>query len=501
MNKLLWIAVTAILTNLFALHSCLPAQQFLELGRGPFDEGCRVYGCSNSGEYLTGNYWETLNSQGARGMRWSEAGGFEPLGTLAGTDRSYGLALSGDGQVVVGYSSGNTTSSQRAFRWSPNTGMAAIPPLPGFAYNKANAVSSDGMTVVGIVGQASGFRSFRWTEAGGSEDLGTLFGPFDSSHANGVSNDGNTIVGQIYDGTTPAAYRWTSGSGMMELPPLAGQDHATAWGVNDNGELVVGSSSNPGRTAVVWNALGQPTDLGGITSEALAISDDGNRVVGFGFSGGEVAFLWTSVDGVLNLNEYLPTLGVDLSDWQLERATCISPDGKTIAGYGRKSGIPEGWLFSFEPPETQISPSTIQIARGRLAGGVVEDLGVNDGVDVSIQRSTSDIQAVTSFEVEGTTDIVVPTSIRLEFDGAVFARSPVNQTIEVFDYQLAQWEILDIREASRFSDALISLDLSGDLARFVEAGTGSLRARVEFASVNPRQQFTSNTDYLAWLIR
>ena len=82
----------------------------------------------------------------------------------------------------------------------------------------------------------------------------------------------------------------------------------------------------------------------------------------------------------------------------------------------------------------------------------------------------------------------------------MFARTNVNQFIELFDYNLSQWEEVDMSTASRFIDATTTVTLSGDLSRFVDQSNGCVEARIRYQSDNPRQQFSSNTDYILWMI-
>jgi probable HAF family extracellular repeat protein len=97
------------------------------------------------------------------------------LGTLGG-DRSEATAVSADGSVVVG-AAYNAAGQWRAFRWTAAGGMQDLGTLPGGGGSEATGVSADGSVVVGSAYNAAGqWRAFRWTAAGGMQDLGTLGG-------------------------------------------------------------------------------------------------------------------------------------------------------------------------------------------------------------------------------------------------------------------------------------------------------------------------------------
>ena len=93
---------------------------------------------------------------------------------------------------------------------------------------------------------------------------------------------------------------------------------------------------------------GQPYSYG------QAVSGDGSMVVGYASDGsveeldsGSIvstghAFLWTQTLGMVDLNNYLPTLGnINLSGWELREARGISADGSTIVGLGMHNGAPK----------------------------------------------------------------------------------------------------------------------------------------------------------------
>jgi uncharacterized membrane protein len=275
--------------------------------------------------------------------------------------------------------------------------MEDLGTLPGVSDSRARAVNADGSIVVGVSGWA-----FRWTAAGGMENLGT-------ANPKSVSADGSVIAGDFQ----ALAARWTSTDGWLPFTGLSGYDYWTAVGISSDGTRIVGDSGiwigDPVfpnfdylySEATRWTQNGAAHDVlpGNGMSTAKAISGDGTVVVGaqgptggppgpplpppppmiafrrfiggggtdilgslpghsssmalavsgdgavvVGRSGFSLAFRWTSNEGMVDLNAYLPSLGIDLAGWELTEAVGISADGRVIVGNGVHNGVNEGWV-------------------------------------------------------------------------------------------------------------------------------------------------------------
>lgn len=204
-----------------------------------------------------------------------------------------------------------------------------MPGLPTYA----NAVSGDGSTVVGYTWvSGSGTVPFRWTAAGGYQNLGTLGGTNSPNNsATAVSFDGSVVVGQsaLPNGTV-RGFRWTAETGMVELQ-MGLQVSQTAEGVSADGLIVVGYNT-------VWTYPGGPgnlqtiPNLGAGTAQGHAISNDGQLVAGHSQVPGPVphAMRWTAKDGTEDLGV---TTGIESVAW------CISGNGLVIGGEARDAAF------------------------------------------------------------------------------------------------------------------------------------------------------------------
>ena len=166
---------------------------------------------------------------------------------------------------------------------------------------------------------------------------------------------------------------------------------------------------------------------------------------------------------------------------------------------GGNFSVRGGFWVGTNGPFTVV-PDSFLVTRGTYVSGGLPELGNSDNADLSIRRATADIQARTEFEIRSFSPLVSPSSFEVTLEGAVFARSLVNQTIELYDYAAAAWVPVDTRPATQFLDSTVTVAASGDLSRFVEPVTRSIEARVRYQSVIPRQQFSSNTDRFNWTI-
>jgi probable HAF family extracellular repeat protein len=140
---------------------------------------------------------------------------------------------------------------------------------------------------------------------------------------------------------------------MISLGTLPdGTPDSESWGVSDDGSVVVGGSTlaASGGRAFRWSSAGGMEDLGVLPSAqdsgAYGVSGDGSVEVG---TSSGAAFLWDATRGMMDLNAYLPTLGIDLTGWALTFAYAVTADARTIVGEGTHNGHTEAWIATLGP--------------------------------------------------------------------------------------------------------------------------------------------------------
>lgn len=277
---------------------------------GAGDEG-RVYGLSANGSVAVGQ--GSFNDR-RHAFRRSADGTVTDLGTLFGVGASAAYGVSGDGNVVVGYSE-TVTGGRRAVRWTAEGGMVNIANTNGDSY--AHKTSHDGSVVVGVKTSGTVTHAFRWTEATGMVDMGSLLGSASAdpySAAYDVSADGSVIVGQSQassgelEYTPRRAFRWTQATGMVDLGTLGG-GNSQAQAVSANGAVTVGRAQ----------------------AEA-------------GQDAAYLAFRWSQATGMQSIADWLAAAGVGSGGWSFDSAMATNADGSIVVGHGSNNGVEESWL-------------------------------------------------------------------------------------------------------------------------------------------------------------
>lgn len=352
-----WGAATVCAACLFGAHHGASAQSITALGVLP--NAAYSYGSRPAVGGVASTGW-SLTPSGGRAYRWTSSTGMVNLGVFNNSAQSFAGQVSHDGSVVVGESNyaGPGPGPKHAFRWNATDGMVSLGTLPGGNTSTARAVSGDGLVVAGEANDSTGsMRAFRWTAASGMVDLGVLPGGTEA-YAYGVNADGTVVVGVTYFGSDQNTFatRWVVGQPPQSLGRIAGGTTSFAVGVSDDGGTVAGRSTNSaGRNlAFRWTVDGGMQILGtlpgGQWSEGYEISGDGSVISGRSdSSNGLQQMVWTVNDGMVDLNTYFSTRGLNLAGWELHSGI-VGPDGRTFGGHGRRDGIVQAYVATIPPP-------------------------------------------------------------------------------------------------------------------------------------------------------
>lgn len=170
-----------------------------------------------------------------------------------------------------------TAAATFAIRVRPRTvddRMVEIPFLPTYSNAVPQGVNADGSVVIGTSAyHFGGHRAWRWTEAGGTVDLGFLPGG-SWAIAGAVDAAGTQVFGVGGTVSGSALFRWTPSQGMTEVLPAA-TSGVSVVDASADGSRVIGRSSTI--DSFFWPG-GGPTLT--VPFLATAISGDDGTVVG-----------------------------------------------------------------------------------------------------------------------------------------------------------------------------------------------------------------------------
>lgn len=291
-------------------------------------------------------------------------GGMLNLGVLYANDTYSEAYAINDYAEVVGAS--GTPELPRAFLWLPTAHYGLAPGMHDLGVLRSGDVfvSAYGINNLGeIVGSSRGptsspihARAFIWLPqpnyglSTGMHDLNILPGG-QWATAYGINNDGN-VVGQsdLATGSGHAFLWYSATQTLLDLGSLGSLPGSQSYGIgiNDDNQVCGGSWVGVGDVPqpMVWEdgtMIGIGT-LGGSAGSASAINSQG-QVVGFSWlAGGYAAFQWDPGDGgiMYNLNDFL----LD-SLWDVRMASDINDNGQ-IVGEGLHWGQWRAFLIT--PP-------------------------------------------------------------------------------------------------------------------------------------------------------
>ncbi len=184
------------------------------------------------------------------------------------------------------------------------------------------------------------------------------------------------------------------------------------------------------------------------------------------------------------------------------------PPAATTATLGMfRSGAPNTVSGSTMGPDLDadfdtIVPDTMTIVRGLQIDGDLEDLFVSDNSYLVVQPAALVPQPgpPVQVEVESTSPVDNPSELRFRYEGHATV-TPVEQVILLFNYDTQEYDVVDMRIAAT-SDEVVTIVISDDPGRYIEAGTGRMKALMTFISTSLVEYLlaVAEFDQAIWLI-
>ena len=311
-------------------------------------------------------------------MQWYEA----PVTDVAGswwndalgsyTPGPYNAArLSSDG--AKWYIAGANNTTNEAVRQRVNS-TGAADWQGGNGEQVAHSVSGGYPVGVGYHSPAATHAACYWDRVNDNAGFHAIPGNSDFSEGYGVSNDGTVMSG--LDGASSIdfqAFVWGQGdAGMTLLGTLAGDTQSCAIAVNASRTAAGYSSDGATERAVIWDTTGA----------------------------------WDATGQPKLLTDLLTAAGADVSEWtSLTRATTMSDDGMTVAGWGvwAADDSTRGFIAT-----VAAAPTAVQWASVRTHGSGLDELEItldasaSGGVVVSETRDGGVQQIAVDFSSDVT---------------------------------------------------------------------------------------------------
>jgi len=234
----------------------LTVSELLYLGTLPGSIWEAAFGINESGD-VCGDWGTEGNFH--HGFLWTEERGMEDIGALDGAWGIYTAAINDDRQIT-GYA--DVPKGYHAIRYTPDVGIQDLGFIGlsrgGYEQSWGRDIDFSGAVVgkssAGTKGKSNVFRAFRYTDATGMVDLGTLGGQ--NSSAQAINSFGDIVgVADKADGTEALFLLPANANQMAEVVVKDPQGSLTIQGPSDINDLgvICGTGSKTGVWGE-WNA-------------------------------------------------------------------------------------------------------------------------------------------------------------------------------------------------------------------------------------------------------
>ncbi len=160
-------------------------------------------------------------------------------------------------------------------------------------------------------------------------------------------------------------------------------------------------------------------------------------------------------------------------------------------------------IFGITIPEVEpvVTPDTVTVNIGSVNSGGVAELTDSDDQYLVLDPVFLTFRYQLEYTVDATSPTDTPSALEFNYESRTsnFVGT-VECEIELFDYVSGSFESVDSRLSSS-TDIVVTVVTTGDPARFVQAGTGAMQARISYQNSLPFWVLSAQNLYLPYRVR
>ncbi len=153
---------------------------------------------------------------------------------------------------------------------------------------------------------------------------------------------------------------------------------------------------------------------------------------------------------------------------------------------------------------TQVASDSFNVLRGVFVSGTLADTFDSDDSYLKFKPgiTLNSSEPPVWLEFVGTLPSDAPTTLSVTLESQANTLG-LTQTIDMFNWNLGRYEPVDSRAASFNTDSVATADLSASISDYVQAGSGTVKARMGFRATGPvlLYPWTVSIDQVIWSVQ